>query len=132
MKRKHRREVQEITSRDITIMDLTAKLAEAERLQGVKNTPVYERHNEVARYIVSELEAGRLTEQQAGEFSRLLDVPLQRTVGVQVDVRFTLEMHLPYDVAKEDAVHNISFHAFGVDEVRTLGTKILDMENVRI
>lgn len=126
--------MQEQTSNDIRVMDLVSKIAELQRkLDEKEQAPkVYERHNEVARYIVAQYEEGKLTEEQAETFSRLLDVALVRTVGVEVDVRFTLEMDLPYNVTKEEAIKAIEFHAFGIDDVRTLGTKLLDTNNVRI
>jgi hypothetical protein len=125
MKRKDRLELERITSLQIAEMNSNARLVQEEK-------PAYERQDKVAMYLVGEHQNGRLTDVQMLELALLLNISLTRKVGVQVDVRFTLELDLPYSVAKEDELAEMEFSAYTVHPSKTLSSVITDVSNIKL
>ena len=125
MKRKDRLELERITSLQIAEMISNARLVQEEK-------PAYERQDKVAMYLVGEHQNGRLTDVQMLELALLLNISLTRKVGVQVDVRFTLELDLPYSVAKEDELAEMEFSAYTVHPSKTLSSVITDVSNIKL
>jgi len=125
MKRKDRLELERITSLQIAEINSNARLVQEEK-------PAYERQDKVAMYLVGEHQNGRLTDVQMLELALLLNISLTRKVGVQVDVRFTLELDLPYSVAKEDELAEMEYSAYTVQPSKTLSSVITDVSNIKL
>ena len=120
--------MEEFTSREIVEMEKVAITT----LESLREKPAYERHNQFALYLRGEFEDGRLTGNQVDEMAELLGIPLARKTRVQVDVRFTIELDLPYSVAKEDELAGMEFSAYTIHPSKTLTTEVTDVSNIKL
>ena len=136
MDRKRRLALQEETSKDIRIMTLEAELDGLRRKVAEMTTsdkPAYERTDAVTEYLIAKFEDGSIAHKNVVEIADLLDASLTKHIGLSVDVRFVLDVEVPFDAVKDEVVRSMTFIAESMAfPTKTISTKMTDYNNEKI
>lgn len=136
MDRKRRLALQEETSKDIRIMTLEAELDGLRRKVAemtASDKPAYERTDAVTEYLIAKFEDGSIAHKNVVEIADLLDASLTKHVGLSVDVRFVLDVEVPFDAVKDEVVKSMTFIAESMKfPTKTISTKVTDYNNEKI
>lgn len=136
MNRKERQALQEETSKDIRIMSLEAELDGLRRKVAEMTAspkPVYEKTDAVTEYLIAKFEDGSIAHKNVVEIADLLDASLTKHVGLSVDVRFVLDVEVPFDAVKDEVVRSMTFIAESMAfPTKMISTKVTDYNNEKI